>query len=360
MKVGLYAAGTHPAVLAKRGAALAERLELDSLWIADHMLGVFHPTLWPEMSIGAAGGDPDACLDPWLLLATLAEGASMPLGMGVTDTTRRTPADVARTALTMQQLAPAGFVLGVGAGEAENLLPFGLPFDRPVARTESFLAELRHLLDTGTMPAGHGRTGLPLASAAGPPRLWVAGHGPRMLRLTGTYADGWFPAWAMTPDDYAARRDVVAAAADAAGRPHPESALYLVVVLAASRDAAAAMFDAEPLAKLFALLADAETWRRHGLEHPSGPGCRGLVDLVVHDLDPDALRALAPRIPFELVEEVAFIGSPDELTAAIGPYAEAGAEHVVLANMTGLVGGGPELKARADDLGRLRQLLRGC
>mgnify|MGYP006175930959 CR=1 FL=1 len=40
-----------------------------------------------------------------------------------TDGTRRTAADVARSTLTLQHMAPGGFVLGVGAGEAENLVP---------------------------------------------------------------------------------------------------------------------------------------------------------------------------------------------------------------------------------------------
>ena len=68
-----------------------------------------------------------------------------------------------------------------------NLTPFGYAYDRPVHNTEGFLKTLRPLLDTGRTPTGGAMLGLPLASDAGRPKIWVAGHGPRMLRLTGQY-----------------------------------------------------------------------------------------------------------------------------------------------------------------------------
>jgi phthiodiolone/phenolphthiodiolone dimycocerosates ketoreductase len=50
------------------------------------------------------------------------------------------------------------------------------------------------------------------------------------------------------------------------------------------------------------------------LKHPSGDGCRGLVDVIYHEFDPEHLRALAPTIPFELLEELFFIGNTTEIT----------------------------------------------
>lgn len=357
MHVGLCISGSPPFAVNQRAVAHAEKLGADSVWIADHMLGVNHPALWPEMAMAAVVDDPDAYYDPWCTLAALAPTTSLPLGMCVTDTTRRGAADLARTAVTLDLLAPGGFTLGVGAGEAENLLPYGLPFDRPVARTEQVLGELRALLDTGAMPTPHrGRLGLD-PGPDGPPQVWVAGHGPRMLELTGRFADGWIPAWPMPPATYGERRRAVAAHAEDAGRPAPTSGLYCMVLLAESREEAARRLDAEPLAKLFALIGDAALWRAHGLEHPSGPRSRGLVDLVVHDLDPDHLRALAPQIPFALLEQVAFIGDATEVGDRLAAYAAEGLEAVVLANVTGMVGGVDELRARAGDLAALRDRL---
>ena len=45
-----------------------------------------------------------------------------------------------------QQMCKGGFNLGIGSREAENLVPFNYPYDRPVAALERFLKVLRHIL----------------------------------------------------------------------------------------------------------------------------------------------------------------------------------------------------------------------
>jgi phthiodiolone/phenolphthiodiolone dimycocerosates ketoreductase len=59
------------------------------------------------------------------------------------------------------------------------------------------------------------------------------------------------------------------------------------------------------------------------------------VDLIPHELDPDELRALAPKIPIELVEELAWLGNAEEIADRIAPFAEAGATHLMLGDVTG-------------------------
>jgi phthiodiolone/phenolphthiodiolone dimycocerosates ketoreductase len=101
-------------------------------------------------------------------------------------------------------------------------------------------------------------------------------------------------------------------------------------------------------------MSSADVWAEHGMTHPSGDDCRGLVDLVFHDLDAERLRELAPTIPFELVEEYTFMGNPTEIVDRISGYADNGLEHVILGNATGTVGGLDEINANA---GRLRELV---
>lgn len=347
MRIGLSLGAIHPHRVNEQMVALAESIGADSAWAVDHMLGTNHPALYPETGMAQFMPDPDAFLDPWIVLAALAGRTSLPLGLCVTDALRRGAGDVARAALSLQHLIPGGFHLGIGAGERENLEPYGQSFERPVARTEAFLEELRSLLDTGRSRRHGGRLGVPLQSGAGRCKVWVAGHGPRMLRLTGTFGDGWLPAWTMTPTEFATRLATINDHAAQASRPPVETSMLISVLLAPSREAAAEAFEREPLAKLFALIASADQWERHGLEHPEGPGSRGLVDLVVHDLDPDGLRDIAPRIPFALLEEVLFIGSVDEVVDRIAPYHRVGLDRTILANMTGIVGGAAEVRANA-------------
>lgn len=354
MKVGLAVAATHPYEASEMMLDMAASMDLDSLWVGDHFIGTFHPELFGEMSLGASAGDPDAFYDPFCLSAALGRQTNIPLGLCVTDAIRRRAADVARSALTLQHLCQGGFNLGVGSGEAENLLPFGYPTDKPVGRTEAFLHELRHLLDTGRMPQGIGRTGIPLESANGKPRVWVAGHGPRMLRLTGQYGDGWIPGQAASPAEYGRMRQIVHQHAAAAGRQPPVSGFMVPLIMGSSRDEIAEAMYREPLGMLLATFMSAEAWRRHGVDHPAGPDATGF-DTIPHTMDPQVLREVAGKIPFELFEEWIWAGNSEELTGKMEAYAKQGCEHVVFTNVTGLVGGPAEFQARIPDLISLRQ-----
>jgi phthiodiolone/phenolphthiodiolone dimycocerosates ketoreductase len=352
MKVGFLAAPMHPFESYRMVVAIASEANVDSVWVPDHLLGCAHPALWPDMALASVSPDADAWYDPFPCIGVIGQESDLPMGVCVTDAIRRRAPDVARTALTLHQLCRGGFHLGVGAGEAENLVPFGYDFSTPVAELEDFLIELRSLLDHGVMPCGSSaRIGLPLRrDDLGPPKVWVAGHGPRMLRLTGEYGDGWVPAWAMSPASYGERRRAIAKHADRAGRPMPECALMIPVIVGESRSHVAGLMECDPLGKLHALMSSAEIWAKYGMKHPSGDHCRGLVDLVFHDLDPEQLRELAPTIPFELVEEYTFVGNATEIVDRVSGYADNGLEHVILGNATGTVGGLDEINANAGQL----------
>jgi phthiodiolone/phenolphthiodiolone dimycocerosates ketoreductase len=332
--------------------AVADEAEVDSVWLPDHFVGLAHPALWPDMALAALSPDPDAWYDPFACIAIMGHETNRPMGVCVTDAIRRRAPEVVRTALTLHQLCRGGFTLGIGAGEAGHLVPFGYDFSTPVTNLEEFLGELVALLNHGVMPtSSSGRTGLPLRREdLGPPKVWVAAHGPRMLRLTGQYGDGWIPAWPMSPSIYGQKRRVIGEHADRAGRPMPECALHVAVMLGQSRDHVADLMERDPLGKLTALFCSADIWSKYAMQHPGGDKCRGLVDLIQHDLDPDELRELAPTIPFELVEEFFFIGNANEIADRVSGYAGEGLEHVILGNATGTVGGLDEINSNAREL----------
>ena len=359
MKVGINLPSQFPFGSTAQMLEVYEQVGFDSYWSPDHILGVFHPELWSEIPLSDLAADPDAFYDPFCYGAVVGTMTDRPFGISVTDATRRGAADLARTALTLNDLNPGGFILGIGSGEAESLVPFGYPFDKPVSVLEEVLRDLRSLLDHGVMAdGGTGRMGLPLqADGRGSPPVWVGGHGPRMLRLTGQYGDGWIPAWWMKPEEYGEKRKVIAEHAAAAGRPAPESSLLPFVLFAESQDAAAEMFEREPLGKLFGLFAMGHIWEAHGLQHPLGNDSKGFVDVIIHDLDADDLRDVASTIPFEMVCEVLFVGNVDELATQFEGYARNGLEHIVIANITGVVGGMDEIMARGMELPMLKNVL---
>lgn len=151
----------------------------------------------------------------------------------------------------------------------------------------------------------------------------------------------------MLPESYGERRRTVAEHAERAGRPMPECALHIGVIVGESREHVAELMAGDPLGKLLALMCSAEVWAKYALSHPAGDRCRGLVDLIYHNLDPAQLRELAPAIPFELVEEFVFIGNAAEIADRVGCYAANGLEHVILGNATGTVGGIDEINANS-------------
>jgi phthiodiolone/phenolphthiodiolone dimycocerosates ketoreductase len=351
-------AGIHPWATTEMTAQLGEAAGVDSLWAGDHLLGLFHPDLWSEMDYSTMLADPDGWYDPYMVGAALSQTSSKPFGTCVTDATRRRAIDVARSALTMQHLNTGGFILGVGSGEAQSLVPFGYDFSRPVNTIENFLIELRSLLDTGRMPTGIGRIGIPLRSDAGSPQVWVAGHGPRMLRLTGQHGDGWIPGWPMTAAEYARRRELINQIAADGGRPRPTAGLVLICALGQSRETMLEQFDTNPLAKTIGLYASAEIWQKHGQTHPINPASKGFVDLIIHELNAERLREIAPTIPVEIVEEILYLGNAEEIANRARAYADAGLEYAILGNFSGIVGGATEVQQLIPDFIHLVNLLK--
>jgi len=170
MKVGFLAAPMHPFESYRMVVAIAEEAKVDSVWVPDHLQGCAHPALWPDMALASASPDADAWYDPFPCIGVIGQKSDLPMGVCVTDAIRRRAPDVVRTTLTLHQLCRGGFHLGVGAGEAENLLPFGYDFSTPVADLEEFLIELRALLDHGVMQAFIGPRIAAAAAADEPPR----------------------------------------------------------------------------------------------------------------------------------------------------------------------------------------------
>ncbi len=147
------------------------------------------------------------------------------IATSVVDTVRRHPAMLAQTALTISHLSGGRFILGVGSGELENTVPYGFDFAKPVSRFEESLKVIRLLWESeGPVDfsgefyqLAHARLDTEPCEGRYPP-IWIGAVGPRMLKITGRYADGWWPAGVFSPEDYAEKLQFIRTAADQAGR----------------------------------------------------------------------------------------------------------------------------------------------
>ena len=152
-----------------------------------------------------------------------------------------------------------------------------------------------------------------------------------MLRMTGQYADGWYPSAINSPEEYAAKLKIIRAAAQEAGRD-PEAitpALFQLIAVAPTEQEARRLLDTKA-GRLLALGATSEEWRKVGAQHPFGERFRGGVDWIPEQYDRKMLEEGMAMVPPELLGHGLLWGTPEQVAGKLRALCEAGARHVVL------------------------------
>jgi len=161
-------------------ATAAERLGVDSLW---------SPEVWGYDALTG-------------LAYVAAKTSTVKLGTFVVQLGSRSPALLATSALSLQELSDGRFLLGVGTSGPRVMEGWhGIRFRRPVETTRETI-EIVRIVSRGDRLEHPGDIyPLPLPDSSGAalvpqvrPRhvpVYVAAMGPRNLRLTGEMADGW-------------------------------------------------------------------------------------------------------------------------------------------------------------------------
>ncbi|MEH3130470.1 MAG: LLM class flavin-dependent oxidoreductase [Mycolicibacterium neoaurum] len=322
----------------------------DSFWVPDHLNSMFPRALWNPKYCGVAKLLPsgDAYMEPWTMLGFTAARnrigrlRNMTLGIGVTDTGRRNPAVTAQAAATLSILTKGRTILGVGPGEREGNEPYGVEWSKPVSRFEEALATIRALWNSKGRLVNRESPYFPLRNALFDlppyrgewPQIWIGAHGPRMLRATGRYGDGYFPAFLHSTQDYAHRLEIVRTAASDAGRD-PMSitpAVFLPVVTGRSRNDVDEALQSHAM-RAWLLTASDELFSRYGSQHPLGAGFSGAQDLVPHDMDEPTVLSLIEDIPAEMVRDTVLHGTPADVVDQAAQWRDCGVRHIVLAQM---------------------------
>jgi len=324
--------------------AVANRV--DSFWVVDHLNQLWPRSLWKQKYCGATKLLPtfDASMEAWTMLGHIAARnrlGRLRLGVGVTDSGRRNPAVTAQAAATLHLLTRGRAILGIGPGEREGNEPYGVDWSKPVARFEEAMATIRALWNSGGELVNRDSPYFPLRNAIFElppyrgkwPEIWIAAHGPRMLRIAGRYADALFPSFAHRPVDYKQRLDAVRSAASDAGRD-PMSiipAMQLFVVTGRTRDDVDEALDGEVL-RAVGLNASDEVFARHGAQHPLGAGFAGAQDLLPHGIDEQTALSHAAAVPSSVLREVTLNGTPDEVIEQAAQWRDGGVRYLVLVN----------------------------
>ncbi len=253
-------------------AKQAEQMGYDSVWVGDSLLA-------------RPRGEPLT-----LLAAIAGATARVQLSTAVLLPLLRRPVQLAHVLATLDRVAGGRVTVGIGPGAdapgtRDELAAVDMPPDHRVGNMLAAIDRCR-LLWRGEDP--HVRL-LPEPATPGGPHVWIAAHGPRLLRATGAKYDGWLP-FSPTAAEYARGWSAVREAAAQAGRDESSitPAVYLTLAVDADPSKAAQQFD---------------TYIR---EYYGVPG-----------------EVMAKR-------QASHAGTVESATEWIAGYVEAGARHVVL------------------------------
>ncbi len=353
VKVGYQDGCLHPLWLTNMGLRTARMFGAQSLWLPDHFMGFIAPSVWKEENTPAAKvvHSTDGFFDPIQILAVAAtKFKGVDLGTAVTEAYRRHPMSLAQSFVTLDHLSKGHAILGIGNGERENVEPYGLPWAKQVARLEEALTIIRLLWESGGKPVSYDGNIWPLRDAVfnlplyngRAPRIWIASHAPKMLGLTGRFADGWLPTMKAEPEEYARRLGVIKDAGAEAGRnmDHFEPGLLVACALGESRDALLERAMKSKIAAAMSLLAPGPAWQGLGKRHPLGDSHKGWLEIVPPRVTEEQIEQAAADLEPELLTGSIYLGSPSEIRDELAPIVEAGARHLIIANIGGAFTGG--------------------
>ena len=197
---------------------LAGRQEIsdsDLISIAQLADRLGYHTLWTGESWGR---------DAFTVLTMIAcHTESIRLGTGIVPVFSRTPALIAQSIASLDQISHGRATLGLGTSGRLLIEEWhGLPYNRPIARTREYIEIIRQAL-SGQAVAYEGqffrlgRFRLRASPVQGNIPIFLASLGPKNLELTGQLADGWLPIW-VHQNQLPLLKEQVSKAAQGAGR----------------------------------------------------------------------------------------------------------------------------------------------
>ncbi len=233
----------------------------------------------------------------------------------------RSPALLAQTALTMQAAADGRYRLGLGpSSPAITERWHGLEFDRPLRRTRETIEVVRAVYENGN-PAYEGEIydipGLDYerGTPENPPPIDLGTLGPKATEMAGRFGDGWAPQL-FTADGLRDRLEDLERGADLAGKDLSDLRVAPIVRGIAGEDRETVRRKAR---STIAFMLGA-----YGPYYGNSVAEQGYPDVVEevreawNDRDTDAMAA---ALPDELLDELAFAGTPEEVREWIEEYA---------------------------------------
>lgn len=327
-----------PAPELVRVGIAAEKYGFDSVWVPDHYVDV------------PPSGDR---LDPWVILSAIASQTSrVMLSTAATDALRYHPSKLAHIIVTLDELSGGRAMIGLGSGEAMNVKPFGIEWEKPAERIQRVreTIEVLRLLWRSSIDSPVSFDGrfyklenswLDTHPTQEPyPAILVAAiTSKNLLSLAGELGDGWLSGYS-TLANFKERSEVIRNAALRTHRDPGNLQFAQWFCAAMSEDEEVLKKARAAVAPEILLCADSRTLARYGIEIPAEIQTDSKVTYT--GMLPDNRVAslaseVASRMPAAMVEEFVPSGGRDDMIEAIDQYRKSGATQIVLRDVVGQI-----------------------
>ena len=304
---------------------LADRTGYDSIWYMDHT----NVPQWKNAVV----------LDPWVMLSAIAATTNnVEIGTCVTDAIRRHPSNIALATITLDRVSKGRATLGIGAGEAQNLKEFCIPFEKPVSKWEEQIQVIKLLFNsTPDNRVSYDGKYYKLEDAclqAKPirkpyPPIYMAAGGQRTLELTGKYGDGWIPI-GYTPELFEDHAAIIKKSMKENGRNAEDFNFALDIDVYFSDDAEESWAKMKEAVKVS--LFKPEVLRVHNLKEIEGFDFKKYFteysmsnqEWIVK------MREAAKTIPDPIARSSTAVGTPDDVIPVFERFMKAGVNHFII------------------------------
>ncbi|MCF2137446.1 MAG: LLM class flavin-dependent oxidoreductase [Candidatus Thorarchaeota archaeon] len=329
-----------------KNAQVIDSLGYDSMAFPDHFAGFIPESLWTTdiTPLALLQSSPHTYYELSSIMAACAVlTKNVKIISAVTEPLRRHPVLLAQTFLTLDHISQGRAIMGIGAGEAVNVTPYGIDYSAQVGKLREALEIIQLLWSTDTPLDYNGRfwhlkdavlSLRPLVPNQ-PPPIWIAAHGPKMLEIAAQFGDGWIPTL-LRPTDYRQRLATIESHRKRLGRENPFTpALWNWFVLD-NDSAELERLIHTPLARAMALLYPASEWRRLGHAHPFGEDFYSLRDYIPMGMSRETALAAIDEVPDDVLHEFYYVGDAESIIQQLEDFVHVGLRHIIIWNVTGM------------------------
>lgn len=304
---------------------IADRMDYDSIWAMDHS----NVPQWKNAVVN----------DAWLVLAAIgAVTRNVELGTCVTDAIRRHPSAIALSTITLDRITNGRGILGIGAGEAQNVVDFGIEFEKPVTKFREQLEVIQRLFESdpdnrvnydGNYYKLHNAC-LQAKSIRKPrPPIYIAAGAPKTLELCATYGDGWIPI-GYTPELFKSHADIIREHSKKNGRNMDDFQFANDVDVYFTDDGEEAWNKMKNAVKVS--LYKPELLKVHNIQQKSEFDFRRYFTEYAMNKPElmEEMKRASMQIPDDVARSAIGVGKPDDVIEMLDRFIAAGTNHFII------------------------------